>query len=267
MDPQLPDLVGQLLERWEVPPRFLTLELTESFVMADSGRSLGVLAGLSEVGVLLSIDDFGTGYSSLSYLKRLPIGEIKIDRSFVMNMHENANDAMIVRATTDLGRNLGLRVVAEGVETREAWDQLAALHCDIAQGYYLSRPIPAHEITRWLALRELDRAGTPERAPATDGPRRAPRPWRPASGLRGRSRPGSPARPRSHAARRRRARRRPRPRSSGRARGSRLPAIAAVTPGCATFQASASCASVIPSRSATGRSRSTAASEPSRSAR
>ncbi len=167
MDPQLPDLVGQLLERWEVPPRFLTLELTESFVMADSGRSLGVLAGLAEVGVLLSIDDFGTGYSSLGYLKRLPIGEIKIDRSFVMNMHENANDAMIVRATTDLGRNLGLRVVAEGVETREAWDQLAALHCDIAQGYYLSRPIPAHELTRWLALRELDRPASPERSPTT----------------------------------------------------------------------------------------------------
>jgi EAL domain-containing protein (putative c-di-GMP-specific phosphodiesterase class I) len=164
LDPQLPDLVAELLQRWEVPPRFLTLELTESFVMSDSGRSLGVLAGLSEVGVMLSIDDFGTGYSSLSYLKRLPIGEIKIDRSFVMNMHENANDAMIVRATTELGRNLGLRVVAEGVETRTAWDQLAAMRCDIAQGYYLSRPIPAQEITRWMALRELDRAGVPDDA-------------------------------------------------------------------------------------------------------
>jgi EAL domain-containing protein (putative c-di-GMP-specific phosphodiesterase class I) len=129
--------------------------------MSDSGRSLGVLAGLSEVGVLLSIDDFGTGYSSLSYLKRLPIGEIKIDRSFVMNMDENANDAMIVRATTELGRNLGLRVVAEGVETRTAWDQLVAMRCDIAQGYYLSRPIPAQDITRWMALRDLDLAGAP----------------------------------------------------------------------------------------------------------
>ena len=184
MDPQLPDLVGQLLERWEVPPRFLTLELTESFVMADSGRSLGVLAGLAEVGVLLSIDDFGTGYSSLGYLKRLPIGEIKIDRSFVMNMHENANDAMIVRATTDLGRNLGLRVVAEGVETRAAWDQLAALHCDIAQGYFLSRPIPAHEITRWLALRELDRPGSPESSPATTD-QSAASPVEAGQGLRG----------------------------------------------------------------------------------
>jgi EAL domain-containing protein (putative c-di-GMP-specific phosphodiesterase class I) len=159
LDPQLPDLVGGLLERWEVPPRFLTMELTESFVMSDSGRSLGVLAGLSEVGVMLSIDDFGTGYSSLSYLKRLPIGEIKIDRSFVMNMQQDANDAMIVRATVDLGRNLGLRVVAEGVEDRETFEQLEELHCDIAQGYYLSKAIPSQEILRWMALRELDRSG------------------------------------------------------------------------------------------------------------
>jgi diguanylate cyclase (GGDEF)-like protein len=161
LDPQLPDLVGGLLERWEVPPRFLTMELTESFVMSDSGRSLGVLAGLSEVGVMLSIDDFGTGYSSLSYLKRLPIGEIKIDRSFVMNMQQDANDAMIVRATVDLGRNLGLRVVAEGVEDRETFEQLGELHCDIAQGYYLSKAIPSQEILRWMALRELDRNGPP----------------------------------------------------------------------------------------------------------
>ncbi|MEO8292613.1 MAG: EAL domain-containing protein [Actinomycetota bacterium] len=154
LDPQLPEVVGELLERWGVPPRFLTLELTESFLMTDSGRSLGVLAALSKIGLLLSIDDFGTGYSSLSYLKRLPIGEIKIDRSFVMNMHENANDAMIVRATVDLGRNLGLRVVAEGVETQEAWDQLAEQRCDIAQGYFLCRPIPALELTEWLASRE-----------------------------------------------------------------------------------------------------------------
>ena len=112
---------------------------------------------------MLSIDDFGTGYSSLAYLKRLPVDEIKIDRSFV-DEHgtSDANDAMIVRATIDLGRNLGLRVVAEGVETRAAWDQLAAMRCDIAQGYYLSRPIPAQEITRWIALRELDRAGAPD---------------------------------------------------------------------------------------------------------
>jgi diguanylate cyclase (GGDEF)-like protein len=161
LDPQLPDVVGQLLERWGVPPRFLTLELTESFLMSDSGRSLGVLAGLSSVGVMLSIDDFGTGYSSLSYLKRLPIGEIKIDRSFVMNMHENANDAMIVRATVELGRNLGLRVVAEGVETQAAWDQLAEQRCDIAQGYFLCRPIPAQEFTSWIASREPAREVSP----------------------------------------------------------------------------------------------------------
>jgi EAL domain-containing protein (putative c-di-GMP-specific phosphodiesterase class I) len=166
LDPQLPDVVGQLLERWGVPPRFLTLELTESFLMTDSGRSLGVLAGLAKAGVMLSIDDFGTGYSSLSYLKRLPIGEIKIDRSFVMNMHENANDAMIVRATVELGRNLGLRVVAEGVETQSAWDQLAELRCDVAQGYFLCRPIPAQEFARWIALREPARDGDPASGPA-----------------------------------------------------------------------------------------------------
>ncbi|MBA3689964.1 MAG: EAL domain-containing protein [Actinobacteria bacterium] len=154
LDPQLPDVVGQFLERWGVPPRFLTLELTESFLMSDSGRSLGVLAELSNIGVMLSIDDFGTGYSSLSYLKRLPIGEIKIDRSFVMNMHESANDAMIVRATVELGRNLGLRVVAEGVETQDAWDQLAELRCDVAQGYFLCRPIPAKALTDWITARE-----------------------------------------------------------------------------------------------------------------
>jgi diguanylate cyclase (GGDEF)-like protein len=166
LDPQLPDVVGQLLERWGVPPRFLTLELTESFLMTDSGRSLGVLADLARTGVMLSIDDFGTGYSSLSYLKRLPIGEIKIDRSFVMNMHENANDAMIVRATVELGRNLGLRVVAEGVETQAAWDQLAEQRCDVAQGYFLCRPVAAQEFARWIALREPAGDGDPASGPA-----------------------------------------------------------------------------------------------------
>ncbi len=108
---------------------------------------------LAEVGVELSIDDFGTGYSSLSYLRRLPINEIKIDRSFVMRMHEDPGDAMIVRATVDLGRNLGLRVVAEGVEHAATWDQLRVLGCDVAQGYFLARPMPATDATNWLARR------------------------------------------------------------------------------------------------------------------
>jgi diguanylate cyclase (GGDEF)-like protein len=159
LDGQLPDEVEELLERYEVPPAFLRLELTESFLMGDSGRSTAVLDRLSDVGVGLSIDDFGTGYSSLSYLKRLPIEEIKIDKSFVMQMHVDANDFMIVRATVDLGKNLGLRTVAEGVEDLQTFDRLAEFGCDEAQGFYISKPISAIEFTRWLSVRNLDREG------------------------------------------------------------------------------------------------------------
>jgi EAL domain-containing protein (putative c-di-GMP-specific phosphodiesterase class I) len=107
------------------------------------------------MGIRLSIDDFGTGYSSLAYLKRLPVNEIKIDRSFVMNMGRNEDDAAIVRSTIDLGRNLDLEVVAEGVETEEVWNELSSLGCASAQGYYLSRPVPAETLRSWLR----DRAG------------------------------------------------------------------------------------------------------------
>ena len=150
LDSQLPSYVGEALSRWGVPSRFLTLELTESFLMADSGRSVGVIAGLSEVGCRMSIDDFGTGYSSLSYLKRLPINEMKIDKSFVMNMLQDPNDLMIVRATVELGKNLGLQVVAEGVEEAEMAEQLKEMGCDLAQGYHFARPLPAVEITKML---------------------------------------------------------------------------------------------------------------------
>ncbi len=153
LDLELPERVAEELHRWRVPPEFIRLELTESFLMAESGRSLSVLERLSRVGVGLSIDDFGTGYSSLSHLKRLPIQEIKIDRSFVMHMREDANDFMIVRATVELGRNLGLRTVAEGVEDAATFDKLAEMGCDEAQGYYVSRPLPPDEFTRWLMVR------------------------------------------------------------------------------------------------------------------
>jgi diguanylate cyclase (GGDEF)-like protein len=156
LDQELPEQVQEQLRRWDVPPAFLRMELTESFMMGDSGRSSQVLDALADVGVGLSIDDFGTGYSSLSYLKRLPIEEIKIDRSFVMQMHVDANDFMIVRATVDLGRNLGLRVVAEGVEDLATFDRLAEFGCDEAQGYYISRPLSAVEFTRWLSVRNLE---------------------------------------------------------------------------------------------------------------
>ena len=122
------------------------------------------------MGIRLSIDDFGTGYSSLAYLKRLPVDEIKIDRSFVMHMADDEDDAAIVRSTIDLGRNLGLDVVAEGVETEEVWDQLEALGCTIAQGYYLSPPVPPDELCDWL--RERSQARRRSRPPPADCPSR-----------------------------------------------------------------------------------------------
>ncbi len=158
LDIQFPDQVAGLLRAWDVPPAFLTLELTENFLLGDSGRSIGVLDKLARVGVGLSIDDFGTGYSSLNYLRRLPLDELKIDRSFVMQMLVDTNDFAIVHATTTLGKNLGLRVVAEGVEDRETFDKLAEFGCDEVQGYYIARPMSAVEFTRWLTVRHIDTA-------------------------------------------------------------------------------------------------------------
>jgi diguanylate cyclase (GGDEF)-like protein len=153
LDVHLPDAAAELLARWEVSPSLLELEITESTILADPVRAMQVLSGLDAMGVRLAIDDFGTGYSSLAYLKRLPVDALKIDKSFILGMDENENDAVIVRSTIDLGRNLGLRVVAEGVETLQAWNRLVTLGCDVAQGYYLSRPTPADELTEWLRER------------------------------------------------------------------------------------------------------------------
>jgi diguanylate cyclase (GGDEF)-like protein len=149
-DPGFPVDVARVLEAWDVPARHLVLEITENSVMADPARVIGVLKALREMGVELALDDFGTGYSSLAYLKRLPVHELKIDKSFVMNMSGDESDAVIVQSTIGLARNLRLRVVAEGVEDKDSWDELAALGCDVAQGYYLSRPAPAAELTTWL---------------------------------------------------------------------------------------------------------------------
>jgi EAL domain-containing protein (putative c-di-GMP-specific phosphodiesterase class I) len=153
LDVRFPDDVAALLERWDAPSGALSLELTEETIMTDPERAQDVLARLSELGIELSLDDFGTGYSSLSMLKRLPVRELKIDRSFVMDVLDDAEDAAIVRSTVDLARNLGLRVVAEGVESAEAWDLLAEWGCDIAQGYHLSRPLPESELLALLATR------------------------------------------------------------------------------------------------------------------
>jgi diguanylate cyclase (GGDEF)-like protein/PAS domain S-box-containing protein len=153
LDADFPQQVKRLLQKREVDPGLLQLEITESTMLSDPVRTKRVLDKLAAMGIALSIDDFGTGYSSLSYLSQLPVNEIKIDRSFVMNMAESDNDAVIVRSTIDLGRNLGLQVVAEGVETEQAWDELSELGCTLAQGYYLSRPVPAAELTEWLLRR------------------------------------------------------------------------------------------------------------------
>ena len=149
-DADLPIWVEQCLERGEIEPGRLMLEITESEVMDDVVLALGVLGRLSALGVRSSIDDFGTGYSSLSYLRQLPIDEIKIDRSFVGTMAVNQSDTVIVRSIIELGHNLDLDVVAEGVEDEWTLDSLRSLGCDQAQGYYFSRPVPPEEIAQFV---------------------------------------------------------------------------------------------------------------------
>lgn len=149
-DPQLPKQISDLLKTHEIEPQWLELEITESSIMADPPRAMETLKQLSHIGVCLSIDDFGTGYSSLANLKKLPVDAIKIDKSFVLDMTMDEDDAAIVRSTIDLGHNLGLQVIAEGVETQIVYEQLKTWGCDAAQGYYISRPLPVEEFNRWL---------------------------------------------------------------------------------------------------------------------
>ncbi|GMR21326.1 MAG: hypothetical protein BMS9Abin36_1926 [Gammaproteobacteria bacterium] len=147
----LPKQISLYLDNLQLPAHLLKLEITESTIMTDPTRARGTLEKLHNMGITLSIDDFGTGYSSLSYIRQLPVDEIKIDRSFVNNMTVNENDAIIVRATIELAHNLGLKVVAEGVESREGWDLLEILGCDYIQGYYISRPLAVHDLNEWLS--------------------------------------------------------------------------------------------------------------------
>ncbi|HEY9197993.1 MAG TPA: bifunctional diguanylate cyclase/phosphodiesterase [Gammaproteobacteria bacterium] len=148
--PDIVDLVQQALAIWNTPPASLVLEITEGAMMQHPDRSLDVLRKLQTLGVGISIDDFGTGYSSLAYLKRLPVHELKIDKSFVADLHRSADDEQIVRTVISLAHNFGLRVVAEGVENQTILEQLANLGCDLAQGRHIAMPMRADDAAAWL---------------------------------------------------------------------------------------------------------------------
>ncbi len=148
-DLRFPHKVAQLIEESCGDPARLQLEITETAIMADPGRALDVLNRLSAMGVKLSIDDFGTGYSSLAHLKQMPVDELKIDKSFVTGMLEDESDAMIVRSVIDLAHNIGISVVAEGVETKAIYDRLKEMGCDAVQGFYMERPVPAEDLLEW----------------------------------------------------------------------------------------------------------------------
>jgi len=150
VDTDLPDEVAAMLTARDLPPGALQLEITEEFLMADRERARDILTRLRRLGIQISVDDFGTGYSSLSYLRDLPVDELKLDRSFVFPMADDARAAALVASTIDLAHSLGLRMVAEGVETNAAYTELVRLGCDQAQGYYMSRPVPAAEFDHWL---------------------------------------------------------------------------------------------------------------------
>lgn len=150
MDQELPNKLEKVLERYSIDPGLLVLEITESAIMDDPQRALQTLNRLHAMGLKLSIDDFGTGYSSLAYLKRLPVDELKIDKSFVMNMESDLQDAKIVRSTVDLAHNLGLTVVAEGVESAKSWKLLDSLSCDEVQGYFIAKPMPGAQFANWV---------------------------------------------------------------------------------------------------------------------
>jgi diguanylate cyclase (GGDEF)-like protein len=174
-DVALPEQVEMLLDSFGVPPGTLVLEITEDVLMADAARSQQVMAALRRLGVRLSIDDYGTGYSSLSYLRALPVDELKLDRSFVVDLAGDQRAAAIVRSTLQLSRELGMGLVVEGVEDAATLALLRNWGCEVAQGYHIARPVPAGELLRWLGRR----AAAPDRRTPVPRPRAAPRPTAP----------------------------------------------------------------------------------------
>jgi EAL domain-containing protein (putative c-di-GMP-specific phosphodiesterase class I) len=146
----LPKLLDDLLDKFQVFANDFMLEITESSVMQDAEQALKVIKHLRQRGFLIAADDFGTGYSSMAYLKKLQLSELKIDKAFILNLAKNQEDFVIVRSVIELGHNLGLKVVAEGIENQESLDILDHLGCDFAQGYWISRPMPSNEFSAWL---------------------------------------------------------------------------------------------------------------------
>ncbi|HEB59962.1 MAG TPA: EAL domain-containing protein [Gammaproteobacteria bacterium] len=154
-DAELENTLIAALEQWRVPAELLELEITESAMMIEPERAHALLLRLAGHGIAISIDDFGVGYSSLAYLKQLPVNKLKIDKSFVLDMINDDNDALIVRSTIELAHNLGIEVIAEGVENAETGELLSILQCDYLQGYHISRPVAVADFEKWLANRTL----------------------------------------------------------------------------------------------------------------
>ena len=163
--------IPERLEHYALPATRLRIEITEDAIMLDPERSLAVVRSLAAAGVGVSLDDFGTGYSSLSLLKRLPVDELKVDRSFVRDVVRDTADAAIVQTAIDLGRRLGIRVVTEGVEDATTLDLVSEWGADAAQGFHLSRPLPAEELAAWLTATSLRGSWKPRiRASAMPAP-------------------------------------------------------------------------------------------------
>jgi diguanylate cyclase (GGDEF)-like protein/PAS domain S-box-containing protein len=168
-NPDFPRVLRGMLEMWQTPPHLVTIEITESVVMLEPDRTLQVLHQLRDLGVRLSIDDFGTGYSSLAYVQRLPVNEIKIDRSFASTITTDAHSAAIVRSTIELAHDLELDVLAEGVEDADVLERLRASGCDRVQGYHIAPAMPLDNLRRWMTDRQVaDREGAEGPAPAQD---------------------------------------------------------------------------------------------------
>jgi EAL domain-containing protein (putative c-di-GMP-specific phosphodiesterase class I) len=165
LDLRTPGQVSELLDRHGLPASALTLEVTESLMLHDPQRAGEILADLKELGVGLALDDFGTGYSSLEHLKRLPVNELKIDKSFVMGMDRDPADRAIVASTAALGRSLGLLVVAEGVESAASGRVLTAIGCDLAQGFHYSPPVPADQLPGLVRAAAAARVGVADLLP------------------------------------------------------------------------------------------------------